>query len=37
MPPKPAEDNFNFLAKVGPQKHYDCLDVTREWIEITGN
>lgn len=36
MPPKPAEDYFNFLAKVGLTKHYGSLDATLELIEITG-
>ena len=36
MPPKSAEDYFNFLAKIGLTKHYGSLDATRELVELTG-
>ena len=35
MPPKRAEDYFNFLARVGLTKHYGSLDATMELIELT--
>lgn len=35
MPPKRAEEYFNFLAKLGLTKHYGSLDATLELIELT--
>ena len=36
MPPKNAEDYFNFLAEVGLTKQYGSLDATQELLEMTG-